>query len=291
MPKKKPPSEPLIGAHVSIAGGVQHALERGKATDCRTIQIFTKNANQWRAKPLTEEQIQEFKRLNKESGINPVVAHDSYLINLASPDPKKRGASKAALLDEMERVETLKIPYLVMHPGAHMGEGEASGIARIVKSLNELHEKTRGFSMKILLETTAGQGTNLGYRFEQIGAIMGDVSEPDRLGVCVDTCHIFAAGYDIRTAQGYEKTMERLFGEFGSDNVRCVHINDSLKPFESRVDRHAHIGEGEIGIEGFRCLMNDARFEKIPKILETPKGDHDEMDLKNLALLRSLVKK
>ncbi|MDX1765288.1 MAG: deoxyribonuclease IV, partial [bacterium] len=250
MPKKKPRSGPLIGAHVSIAGGVHHALERGQATDCRTIQIFTKNANQWRAKPLTDEAIQEFKRLNKESGIGPVVAHDSYLINIASPDPKKRGASKAALLDEMERVEALEIPYLVMHPGAHMGEGEAAGIALIVKSLNEVHKKTRGFSMKILLETTAGQGTNLGYRFEQIGAIMGDVSESDRLGVCVDTCHIFAAGYDIRTREGYEETMDQLFGEFGADNVRCVHINDSLKPFESRVDRHAHIGEGEIGIEG-----------------------------------------
>jgi deoxyribonuclease-4 len=290
MARKQKSSSPLIGAHMSIAGGVQHALERGQAVGCRTIQVFTKNANQWRAKPLAEDDIREFKRLSKETGIAPVVAHDSYLINIASPDPKKLGASRAALLDEMERVEALEIPYLVMHPGAHMGAGEKEGLRQISRSLDELHARTRGFAMKILLETTAGQGTNLGYRFEQLGAILGDVAEPERLGVCVDTCHIFAAGYEIRTVEGYEKTMEDLFGQLGSEGVQCVHINDSLKAFESRVDRHAHIGKGEIGLDAFCLLMNDPRFVKIPKILETPKGDNDEMDLKNLAVLRGLIR-
>jgi len=253
------------------------------------MQIFTKNANQWKANPLSEEEIKAFCSERQRSGISPVVAHDSYLINIASPEGKKRGMSKRALLDEVERVEALGIEYLVMHPGAHMGAGEEEGIRTIIASLNEIHKKTEGYRMKILLETTAGQGTNLGYRFEQIEAMIGGVDDPDRLGVCMDTCHIFAAGYDLRTEEGYEKTMKELFARFGRKKILCVHVNDSLKPFESRVDRHAHIGEGEIGETGFRCLMRDPRFAKIPKILETPKGEKEEMDLINLDLLREFA--
>ncbi len=280
----------MIGAHMSISGGVHESLIRGKESQCRTIQIFTKNATQWKTAPLSEEYILLFKSLQKETGIAPVVVHDSYLINLASPDPKKLSASKAALLDEMERAEALGIPYLVMHPGAHMGTGEEQGIQLIAHSLNELHKKTKGFRMKILLETTAGQGTNLGYRFEQIKQMIASVSEPERLGVCVDTCHIFAAGYDIRTKEGYEKTMKQLLSHFGKKKILCFHVNDSQKGLESRVDRHAHIGKGEIGLEAFRSLMNDQRFMNVPKILETPKGENDEMDRKNMATLRKLTR-
>jgi len=281
--------ELLLGAHMSVAGGVSKAFARGEASTCRTMQIFTKNANQWKAKPLSGEEVESFHNERKRSGITPVVAHDSYLINIASPEGKKRGMSKQALLEEVERVETLGIDYLVMHPGAHMGAGEEEGIRRIIESLNDVHRKTEGCRMKILLETTAGQGTNLGYRFEQIEAMIDGVDDPDRLGVCMDTCHIFAAGYDLRTEEEYEKTMKELFARFGRKKILCVHVNDSLKPFESRVDRHAHIGEGEIGKEGFRCLMRDPRFAKIPKILETPKGEKEEMDLINLGLLREFA--
>jgi deoxyribonuclease-4 len=274
---------------MSIAGGVQKALEGGAALGCRAIQLFTKNANQWRAKPLSEDDIKAFKTARRETGIRPAVAHDAYLINIASPEPKKLSASKAALLDEMERAEALALPYLVMHPGAHMGAGEAEGLAQIVRSLDDLHEKTRGFKVKVLMETTAGQGTNLGYRFEQIQEMIEACAEPERLGVCVDTCHIFAAGYDIREPEAYAETMDRLFSVFDVRQILCVHVNDSLKTLASRVDRHTHIGKGEIGLEAFRCLMNDPRFTRIPKILETPKGDNDEMDRENLAVLRSLV--
>lgn len=281
---------PLIGSHMSISGGVQEALIRGRDLDCRTIQIFTKNATQWKSKALSPDTVEAFKNMQKESGIAPIVVHDSYLINIASPEPKKRAMSRQALLEEMQRTEALGIPYLVMHPGAHMGAGEQEGIEQIVKSLNTLHQKTEGYGMKILLETTAGQGTNLGYRFEQIEQMISSVHEPERLGVCVDTCHIFAAGYDIRTAQGYEETTEQLLDVFGLPAILCIHVNDSLKEYESRVDRHAHIGEGKIGLEAFRCLMNDPRFESVPKILETPKDKKDEMDRKNLAVLRNLVR-
>lgn len=275
---------------MSIAGGIQKSLVRGRDLHCRTIQIFSKNATRWKSSPLSQEDISAFRMLQEETGIAPVVVHDSYLINIASPDPKKLAVSKAALLDEMERCEALGIPYLVMHPGAHMGTGEEEGIRRIIRSLDDLHKKTKGFGVKILLETTAGQGTNLGYRFEQIEQMIAGVPEPERLGVCVDTCHIFAAGYDIRTKKEYDKTIKHLIAVIGKKNVLCFHVNDSLKGLESRVDRHAGIGKGEIGLPAFRCLMNDKRFKNIPKILETPKGEDDEMDRKNMALLRKQVK-
>ncbi len=274
---------------MSIAGGISLSLDRGRDLDCRTIQIFTRNATQWKAPPLSEEEVLSFKNMQKQTGISPVVVHDSYLINIASPDPGKLAASLKSLQEEMERTEALGIPYLVMHPGAHMGAGEEEGLLKISRSLNDLHKKTSGFSMKILLETTAGQGTNLGYRFEQIERIMASVIEPERLGVCVDTCHIFAAGYDIRTSQGYEETVNSLVALFGLEKIRCIHVNDSQKEFGSRVDRHEHIGQGKIGLTAFRCLMKDPRFLNVPKILETPKGDNDDMDRQNLDRLLKLA--
>jgi len=285
-----PKHAPLIGAHMSIAGGISLSLGRGRDLGCRTIQIFTRNATQWKAPPLSEEEVLSFKTMEKQTGISPVVVHDSYLINIASPDPKKLEASRNSLLQEMERTETLGIPYLVMHPGAHMGSGEKEGLLQISRSLNDLHKKTSGFAMKILLETTAGQGTNLGYTFDQIERIISSVTEPERLGVCVDTCHIFAAGYDIRTDEGYEETMSALIARFGLEKIRCIHVNDSQKEFKSRVDRHGHIGEGEIGLPAFRRLMTDPRFKTVPKILETPKGKNDEMDRKNLDRLLNLAR-
>lgn len=280
---------PLIGAHMSIAGGISLSLDRGRDLDCRTIQIFTRNATQWKASPLSEEEVLSFKNMQKQTGISPVVVHDSYLINIASPDPGKLAASLKSLQEEMERTEALGIPYLVMHPGAHMGTGEEEGLLQISRSLNNLHKKTSGFSMKILLETTAGQGTNLGYRFEQLERIMASVIEPERIGICVDTCHIFAAGYDIRTSQGYEETVSSLVALFGLEKIRCIHVNDSQKEFGSRVDRHEHIGQGKIGLTAFRCLMKDPRFRNVPKILETPKGDNDDMDRQNLDRLLKLA--
>ncbi len=293
IPKGKGPAtpkhSPLIGAHMSIAGGIPLSLGRGQDLGCRTIQIFTRNATQWKAPPLSEEDVRSFKTMQKQTGISPVVVHDSYLINIASPDPKKLAASRKSLLEEMERTEALGIPYLVMHPGAHMGSGEKEGLLQISRSLNDLHKKTSGFAMKILLETTAGQGTNLGYRFEQIKQMIASVLEPERIGVCVDTCHIFAAGYDIRTPEGYEQTVSALIALFGLEKIRCIHVNDSKIGIGSRVDRHEHIGEGKIGLPAFRCLMNDPRFRDVPKILETPKGDHGDMDRENLDCLLKLA--
>jgi deoxyribonuclease-4 len=286
---KKKITQSLVGAHISIAGGLYKSVERATMIGCTTMQIFTKSSRSWFEKPLSTEDIELFKKTLKTSGLKKIMAHTSYLINIASPDPKKLAASRKALLDEMHRVESLGIPYLVMHPGSHMGSGEEEGIRQVILSLNDMHEKTKGFEMKILLETTAGQGTNLGHRFEQVEQMISGVSAPERLGVCIDTCHIFAGGYDIRNSQVYKETMDLLFKLFGKDKILCVHVNDALKGFHSRVDRHAHIGKGEIGLEAFRCLMTDPRFRKVPKILETPKGDKNEMDGKNMAILRKMA--
>ena len=289
MNSKLPRSGPLLGAHMSIAGGVDKALLEGKKVDCDVIQIFTKSSRQWAAQPYSKEEIQNFKENQKESGIATVVAHDSYLLNLGSPDQGLRKRSIWGFIDEMERCETLSIPYLIAHPGAHVGSGEEEGIKTIGRSLDEIHKGCAGFKVKIALEITAGQGSNLGYRFEQISSMINATKESDRLRVCFDTEHAFAAGYDIRTKDGYERT----FGEFdeiiGLKLLAAFHLNDSKKEFHSRVDRHEHIGKGHIGVEAFRLLMNDQRFWSIPMCLETPKGPDLKEDVENLTLLRSLV--
>lgn len=287
--KNAKPRGPLLGAHMSIAGGVGNAFLEGRKVDCDAIQIFTKSSRQWASKPYTREEIEQFHINRKETGIGAVVAHDSYLLNMGSPDTALRARSIAAFIDEFERCEVLGVSNLIAHPGAHVGAGELDGIKTIARSLDEVHRSCPGYKTRITLEITAGQGSNLGYRFEQIGSMIDATRESDRLRVCFDTEHAFAAGYDIRTRDGYERT----FGEFdeaiGIKLLAAFHLNDSKKEFHSRVDRHEHIGKGFIGIEAFRMLMNDQRFWGLPMCLETPKGPDLKEDRENLQLLRSLI--
>ncbi|OGC76497.1 MAG: deoxyribonuclease IV, partial [candidate division Zixibacteria bacterium RBG_16_40_9] len=232
---------------MSIAGGVFNSLISGQELGCTTIQIFTKSNNQWKARPLTAPEISEFRTKQKETQISPVVAHDSYLINIASPDKALQKKSREALLIELQRCEALGISHLVMHPGSHVGTGEKEGIKRIAEALNWLHSQTKDFKVQIALETTAGQGTNLGYRFEQIAKMIELTEQKNRLAVCLDTCHVFAAGYDIRTQAGCEKTISEFDKIVGLEKLKVIHFNDSVKDFGSRVDRHEHIGKGKIG--------------------------------------------
>lgn len=283
--------DPLIGAHMSIAGGAYNALLSGKKVGCRTIQIFTKNNNQWNAKPLTQQEIEAFKKTREETGIGPIVAHNSYLINVASPDKALAKKSTEAMLIELERAEALGVSALVMHPGSHIGTGEKEGIKRIAQAIDYLHQKTPKFKVKIALETTAGQGSHLGYRFEQLAEIIDLTKDKKRLSVCLDTCHIFAAGYEIRTEAGYKKTIAEFDKLIGLDKLSAMHFNDSLKDFGSRVDRHEHIGKGKIGKAAFGFFMNDVRLENVPKLLEIPKDEEGKFDRMNLAVLRKLVKK
>ncbi len=281
----------ILGAHQSIAGGYYKAVEIAHRLKCDCVQLFTKNNNQWRAKELTDDDVQQFQGKLKELGVKHPLAHDSYLINLASPDPVLWKKSVDAFVIEMLRADRLGIPYVVTHPGAHTTSTEAAGIVAVVRALDEVHRQTRGIKTKCLLETTAGQGSCLGRTFEQLATMIDRVKDPDRLGVCVDTCHIFAAGYPIGTEKDYKATMRSLEKTVGLKLVRAFHLNDSVKPLGSRVDRHAHIGKGMIGKEAFRFLLNDARFRKVPMYLETPKGEENgkNFDVMNLRTLRRMV--
>ena len=282
--------QPLIGAHESIGGGIHRAFERAEQVGCATLQVFTKNSNQWHAKPLTDEDVASYKTAASKSNIRPVVAHDSYLINLCANNAELLKKSRTAFVDELRRCEALGIPYLNFHPGAHTGQGEEEGIRRIIESLNWVHEETKGFNVLSVLETTAGQGSAVGYRFEHLRQIIDGVDEPLRMAVCIDTCHIFAAGYDIGTEKGYEETMKEFDAIVGLKRLVAIHTNDSKKPLGSRVDRHEHIGKGAIGKIGFRMLMQDERLVKVPKILETPKGEDLKEDVMNLRMLRKLAR-
>lgn len=279
-----------LGAHMSISGGLHLSLERGKAVGCDVIQLFTKNSTQWRGRSIKEEEESLFKKTAKETGIEPIAVHDSYLINLATPDELLWKRSLEAFYQEMIRTKTLGIPYLVTHPGSHRGSGEAAGLKKVAEAINILHNRSSSFKMMILIETTAGQGTSLGYSFEHIRHLFDLVKESDKIGVCLDTCHIFAAGYDIRDQDSYFKTMAEFDRIVGMREIRLFHLNDSCKGVSSRVDRHQHIGKGEVGIEGFRLIMNDRRFSDIPKVLETPKGEDMEEDVINLKTLRGLIR-
>ena len=279
----------LLGAHMSIAGGVHTAVERGISIGCTTMQMFVKNNNQWRGKELSDEDIATYKKLLRESSIGPVVVHDTYLINLCAADKQILRKSRAALKDELDRCEVLGVEYLNFHPGSHVGAGEEEGIKRIAESLNIIHEETKKYRVKSVLETTAGQGTAIGYRFEQLREIIDMVAKPNRMAVCIDTCHVFAAGYDISTERGYEKTFEDFDAIIGLDRLVAFHVNDSKRELGSHVDRHDHIGKGKIGKTGFRLLMNDERFRAVPKILETPKGPEMKEDVRNMRLLRNMV--
>jgi len=275
---------------MSIAGGLDKALLRGKQVGCDTIQVFTKSNRQWRAKRLGDEEIEAFKANLTTTGIGPVLAHDCYLVNLAAPRRTVWKKSVAAFHMELERAERLGIPYLVTHPGSHAGTGEVEGIRRVAEALNILHAALPGHRVQILLETTAGQGTSLGYRFTQLAEILARVEQAGRVGICLDTCHVFAAGYDIRMLDGYRKTLKDLDGCLGLERLQAIHLNDSKGGLGSRVDRHEHIGEGRLGLAPFRHLLNDSRLRHVPMILETPKDDDFVMtDRRNLARLRQLL--
>lgn len=283
--------EQLLGAHTSISGGVSTAIDRANELNFTAIQIFSKNNNRWNAKPFDEKEINSFKEKWAKSKIQFIVVHDSYLINLCAKDKALLKKSRTAFIDELKRCEQLGIKYLNFHPGAHTGQGEEDGLKIIAESINIAHDSTKNYNVKSMLETTAGQGTNLGYTFEQLRKIIDLVEDKNRMRVCIDTAHIFAAGYDIKTKKGYLKTMKEFDDIIGLDLLKCFHMNDSKKELGSKVDRHEHIGKGFIGKEGFANIMNDKRITKIPKILETPKGKDMKEDIDNLKVLRSLITK
>jgi deoxyribonuclease-4 len=275
---------------MSIAGGIHHAFERGRQAGCRTLQIFLKSSNQWKAKPLSDEDQRLYAEAQQKSGIAPVLAHSSYLINLATPDSALHLKSLASFIQELERANFLGVPALILHPGAHRGAGETAGINAVATAINHALNCVPP-PVSILVENTAGQGSSLGHSFPQLAAILDRIRDAGRVGFCIDTCHLFAAGYDIRTEPGYRKTLREFDRLIGIGKIRAFHLNDCLKPLGSHVDRHTHIGQGHIGLESFRCLVNDRRFAAVPKILETPKGEDMKEDLMNLGTLRSLLRK
>lgn len=281
---------PPLGAHMSVAGGVRNAIDAATALGMQTLQLFTKNSNQWAGKPFADGEAAAFRKALKRSGLKFATAHDSYLINLASPDPALWRKSVEAFVDELLRAEALGLAYLVTHPGAHVGAGEEAGLANVARALDEVHARCPDIRVKVLLELTAGQGTCLGHRFEHLAAIIEQVEQPRRLGVCLDTCHVFAAGYPLGTEVEYDQTFAEFDRVIGLRRLKLFHLNDSKKPLGSRVDRHEHIGQGCLGLEPFRRVVNDPRFAKTPMVLETPKHapDGTEMDPVNLATLRGL---
>lgn len=279
----------LLGAHVSIAGGIHNAVERGVNSGCGVIQIFTQNSNQWKGKAVSPAEAQLFRDKLAASGLSHVVSHDIYLINLAAAPGEVKDKSLIAFKEEMQRCAALGIEKIVMHPGSHTGDGEETGIRRICEAFDQLFGEVPQFTGKVLLENTAGQGTNLGYRFDHLKAIIEGSSYPTRFGVCFDTCHAFASGYPITDRDGYRRTFDDFDSALGIDKLMAFHLNDSKKGLGCKVDRHEHIGAGALGLEPFRFILNDPHFKLVPKFIETPKGDADEMDAVNLNLLRSLI--
>lgn len=282
---------PLLGAHNSIAGGYCKAVDKAAELGMDTVQIFTKNNNQWRGKPLTNDDVRLFREALERTGVRHPCAHDSYLINLASPDDALWRKSIDAFVDELRRAAALGLDGVVMHPGSYVDSSEEAGLARVVAALDLVCAETVSVRTEIWLEATAGQGTNLGHSFEHLAYILKRSAHGERMGVCIDTCHIFAAGYALHTPEEYEATFRELDAVIGLDRVRAFHLNDSKKGLGSRVDRHEHIGEGQIGLEPFRRLLNDLRFAHLPMYLETKKEtrDGEEMDAVNLRRLRELV--
>jgi deoxyribonuclease IV len=284
-----PDAGPLVGAHMSIAGGMVGAIDRALKVRARALQVFTRNASQWKAKRLVRSEVRSFHAAWERSGLAPVVAHDSYLINLASPKEALRGRSIRAFAEELSRCEALGIPFLVTHPGAHMGSGVREGCDRVADSIDRARAISPAPSVVVLLETVAGQGTTLGRRFEELARIRNGVRRPDLVQFCLDTCHVHAAGYDLVSERGYEQTFQEFDDTLGLERLRAFHFNDSKTERGSRVDRHEHIGKGHLGLEPFARILHDARFRSVPKLLETPKGkDGIVMDRRNLALLRRL---
>jgi deoxyribonuclease-4 len=278
-----------LGAHMSISGGLHLAIDRAVSAGCGVLQIFTRNSNQWKGKAVSEADATLFRSKFAASGLHEVISHDIYLINLASPPGDTRDKSLAAFRDELETCARLGIAKVVMHPGSHLTDSPQAGLERVVAAFDQLFGEVPQFQGRVLIETTAGQGSNLGRTFEELSAIIKGSRFPEKFGVCFDTCHTFAAGYDTATTEGYADTMQQFDRLIGLERLECFHLNDSKKGLGSRVDRHEHIGQGTLGLNPFRFILNDPRFATVPKILETPKGDNDEMDAVNLGILRGLI--
>lgn len=280
---------PLIGAHMSIAGGVFNAVLHAEKAGCRCVQLFVKSSNQWRAKPLEDEEIAQFKQERKRTGIGPAVAHSSYLINIASPDDALYEKSREALKVEYQRCVQLGVEYLVFHPGAHKDSGVEAGIERIAAAMDWVFEQVPDGDTMLLLETTAGAGSHIGSKFEELKAILDRLTHGDRAAVCMDTCHIFSAGYDIRTEAAYKATMKEYDRILGRPSLKAIHFNDSKFDIGTHKDRHEHIGKGFIGKDAFGFFMRDSKLRNVPKLLETPKDEAGKNDKRNLALLRKLA--
>jgi len=281
----------MFGSHLSIAGGLHNALLDAETLGCQTVQIFTKNQKQWKCSPCSVEAAGEWRRHCKRLKFKRTVSHDSYLINLAAGNPEMRSKSINLFIDELQRCVLLGIPYLVTHPGAHVGQGEEAGLRLVVEALDEVHAAVPPYGVTTCLEITAGQGSSLGYRLEHLAWIIENVKDPERLAVCLDTAHLFAAGYDFR-GRKYAAFIKQIEKTVGLDRIKVLHLNDSKKELGSRVDRHDHIGKGTIGLEGFKPIVRDKRWKNIPKILETPKEKHEsgrDWDTVNLETLRSLM--
>ena len=285
---RPPAARDLLGAHMSIAGGLYRALERGQEAGCSVVQIFLKNQLQWTAKPYTSDDIGLFKAAWKRTGIKTVFAHSSYLINLAAAKAGDWQRAVEAFHDELERAEALGLPFVIIHPGSHRGEGLEAGVTRIARALDLVIERTRGYRVMVLLENTAGGGATIGRSFEELAELLDAVKEPERVGVCLDTCHLFAAGYDVRSREGYERAMRACARLIGIRRVRAFHLNDAKTACGSGLDRHEKIGRGKMGVAAFRLLMNDRRFARVPMALETPKDPEPKADRDALALLRRL---
>ncbi len=279
----------LIGAHMSIAGGLHRALERGQAVGCSAVQIFLKNQLRWKARPLTESDVRLWKAARRATGIRVAFAHSTYLINLGAPGGREWRQAIASFHDELERAEALGLPFVVIHPGSHKGAGLDAGLRRVAAALRELARRTAGYRVRIVLENTAGAGNTIGRTFAELAVLLDGSGQPERLGVCLDTCHLFAGGYDLRTREGYERTMAECVRAVGAGQVRAFHLNDARAGLGSGLDRHQHIGRGQLGLRPFRFLLNDPRWRAVPKVLETPKEPQPEADIRNLATLRRLI--
>lgn len=288
---KMVPGTIRLGAHMSISGSFTRAVEMGLKVGCDTIQLFTKSNNQWAAPPIASAQAAEFRWAAADSGITPCFAHTAYLINLGSPDPALAKRSEEALRIELERAEQLGLAFVVLHPGSHKETGEDECLKRIAEAATRVLNATAGAEVQLLYETAAGQGSCVGHRFEHLATLLKMTGHPDRVGICFDTCHVFAAGYDLRTETAYQQVVAEFDRVVGLRHIRAIHLNDSKKPLGSRVDRHEHIGQGEIGLAAFRCLLNDPQLRHLPMVLETPKGDDCTEDRMNLATLRRLVRR
>jgi deoxyribonuclease-4 len=294
MPTVKRDLPQRLGAHLSIAGGLHHALEAALRLRCNTVQVFVKNQRQWRVAPLDGEDLRRWHSLLATPGFGPAVAHATYLINLASGDRALRVRSRQALLAELRRCDRLNIPYLVMHPGSARGSSRTRGIARVAEALNQIFEQHADLRGALLLENTVGHGATLGGTFDELADILGRIAQPQRVGVCLDTCHLFGAGYDMRSPAAYRAVIAAAGRTLGLERIRCWHLNDSLAACGSHVDRHAHIGAGQLGRAAFHNLLTDERFYGIPMILETPKGEDAagrDFDALNLRRLRAIARR